>query len=99
MPLFLNTNKFDNFVVESKSRLYDLVSIATSILNWEARYGDSETTLYMAYYPDIKVEKNLRDDGTKIYTLSDRNTKDKFVFATRSVAWPAGYGEDEVKYT
>ena len=46
----------------------------------------------MTYYPWLKVEKILRDDGTKIYILTDRNTGDKFEFAVRSVAWPPGYG-------
>ena len=78
--------------VAVNNNLYELVSIATSILNMEARYGDSETTIYMDYYRDLKVEKKKQSDGTKVYILTDRNNGNKFQFASRSVAWPPGYG-------
>lgn len=84
--------KYEKFVVAEKSEVYDLIMLTSSILNWEARYGDSDTTTYMMYYPNIKVEKLKQSDGSKIYILTARNTQDKFVFATRSLSWPAGYG-------
>ena len=74
------------------NNIYEFVSIAISILDFEATYGDSETTAYMNYYRDLKVEKTKMTDGSKVYVLSDRNTGYKFQFATRSMAWPAGYG-------
>ena len=67
--------------------------LTSSILNWEARYGDSDIATYMTYYPNIKVEKYKQGDGSKIYILSSE--KDKFVFASRSLSWPAGYGFGE----
>jgi hypothetical protein len=75
-----------------RSDLFDLVSIAGSILNWEASYGDAETTAYMDYYRDLKVEKYKQSDGTTVYILTNRDSEDKFQFASRSVAWPPGYG-------
>jgi hypothetical protein len=87
-----DTQKYNSFSVVLNNNLYELISIANSILNWEASYGDAETTTYMNYYRDLKVEKKKQEDGTKIYILTDRNTEDKFQFATRSVAWPPGYG-------
>tara|TARA_B100000315_G_scaffold129822_1_gene119433 strand:- start:214 stop:681 length:468 start_codon:yes stop_codon:yes gene_type:complete len=87
-----STEIFDKFNVILNNNLYELVSIVNSILNWEARYGDSETTIYMNYYHDLKVEKKKQTDGSTIYILTDRNTLDKFQFASRSVAWPPGYG-------
>jgi len=86
------TEKYNSINFGINNNLYELVSIANSILNWEARYGNAETTLYMDYYHDLKVEKKEQSDGTKIYILTDRNTGDIFQFATRSVAWPPGYG-------
>ena len=83
---------YKDFQARYKSDLYDLLMISTSILNWEARYGDSDITTYMTYYPDIKVEKYKQGEGSTIYILTNRNTEDKFVFASRSLAWPAGYG-------
>ncbi len=85
-----DTENYDKFSVVINNNLYELVSIANSILNWEARYGDAETTSYMNYYHDLKVEKKKQSDGSTIYILTDRNTQDKFQFATRSVAWPPG---------
>ena len=87
---------FDNFDYSIPTELYDFSMIALSILNWEARYGNSETTSYMTYYPDTKVEKIRLEDGTKIYALEDRENGERFVFATRSLAWPAGLGYGEV---
>jgi hypothetical protein len=86
-----STEKYDSFVVIVNNNLYELVAIANSIIEWEATYGDAEITTYMTYYPDLKVEKNLRESGEKIYVLTDRNTGNKFQFAVRSQAWPAGY--------
>lgn len=74
-----------------KKNIYELISIANSILNSEAAYGDAEITTYMNYYPDLKVEKKKQNDGTTIYILTDKNTQDKFQFASRSIVWPPGY--------
>jgi len=45
----------------------------------------------MTYYSDLRVDKNLRDDGTKIYIITDRNTGNKFQFASRSLVFPPGF--------
>ena len=87
-----SSENYEKFVVILNNNLYELVSIANSILEWEATYGDAETTLYMDYYHDLKVEKMQQSDGTTIYILTDRNNQNKFQFASRSVAWPPGYG-------
>ena len=91
-----STERYETFNVVLNNNLYELVSIANSIVDWESELGDSETTLYMSYYKDLKVEKANQVDGSTIYILTDRNTGNKFQFASRSVAWPPGYGVDEV---
>jgi hypothetical protein len=91
-----DTEKYEPFRVVLNNNLYEFVSITNSILNWEARYGDSETTLYMNYYRDLKVEKKKQTDGSTIYILTDRNNQNKFQFASRSVAWPPGYRTGDV---
>jgi hypothetical protein len=73
------------------SGIYDLAIISSSIINWEARYGDSESTIYMSIYPNIKVEKK-RYGENKIYIITDRISNDKFMFAVRGGVFPAGYG-------
>jgi hypothetical protein len=89
--------RYENFKVDYRTNLYDLVAITRSILNWEARYGNSETTAYMSFYPHVKVEKLKQGDGSTIYILSDRNIGEKFMFATRSIAWPPGYGINYIR--
>ena len=86
-----DSETFDSFKVILNNNLYELVSIVNSILNWESSYGDSETTIYMDYYPNLKVEKKKQSEGSTIYILTERDTENKFQFASRSVAWPPGY--------
>jgi len=83
---------FEKFEVGIPSEMYELLFIAQSIVDYEATYGDSETTLYMQYYPNLKIDKRKLDDGSTIYLLSNAVTKESFTFASRSLAWPPGYG-------
>lgn len=78
-------------VVRTPSDIYNSLSVANAILQFETSYGDSEVSEFMFYYPDLKIEKIRRDNGVKIYIID--NKKDiKYRFATRSYAWPPGYG-------
>jgi len=86
-----STETFQRFAVRKESKWYNLLATATSIIDFESTYGDSETSLYIQYYPDLKIEKIKRDGGTTIYRLSNVVTKEEFTFATRSLVWPAGY--------
>jgi len=74
-----------------KSQAYKLIAIASSIANWESRYGDAVPETYMGFYPDVKVEKKKQVEGSTVYILSHRDTNEVFNFASRSVAWPPGY--------
>ena len=85
-----STVKYESFDVVLDNNLYELASTARVIVNWEKNFGDSEVKLLMDWDPSIKVEKKLQSDGTKIYIVTDRNTEDKFQFASRSVVWPPG---------
>jgi len=82
--------KYASFDIVIDNNLYELASIARVIVNWEKTYGDSDPIFFMSLYRNIKVEKKMLSDGTKIYTLTDRITNDKFQFASRSVVWPEG---------
>lgn len=83
---------YREFEVYTESQLYDLLSLSSSIIDFESTYGDSETTLYLQYYPDITINKIKLSDGTKIYTVGNVISKEQFRFASRSLAWPPGYG-------
>jgi len=73
------------------SNIYDLLMTATSIVQFESTLGNSETSLYIQYYPDLTIQKMKRQDDT-IYVLGNVATKETFTFATRSLIWPAGFG-------
>jgi len=88
-----NTERTEGFSITLNNNLYELVNIANSIVDWESTYGDSETSLYTNSYSNIKVEKKQGQDSSKIYILTDVNTKDKFQFASRSIPLPSGFGE------
>jgi len=88
-----DTQTFRKFAINLDSELYDLYLTATSIIQFESTLGDSETSLYIQYYPDLKIEKLRRSPDT-IYTLSNVVTGEEFTFATRSLVWPQGYGLD-----
>lgn len=90
------TETYDSFDVIVHNNIYELVSVANSILKWETSYGDAETTTYMNYYHELKVEKKKQSDGSTVYILTDRNNQNKFQFASRSVAWPPGYGTEYI---
>ncbi len=85
-----STQTFRKFAVSIESELYDLLSIATNIIQFESTLGGSETSLYLQYYPDLRIDKTKRN-GDTIYKLSDVTTGDEFTFASRSLVWPEGY--------
>lgn len=86
------TQRFEDFKFSIPSKLYSLLMTALSIIDFESTYGDSETTLYMQYYPDLKIRKTKLIDGSTVYTVGDVNSEESFTFASRSLAWPPGYG-------
>jgi hypothetical protein len=49
----------------------------------------------MIYYPNLKVERILRDSGDKLYILTNRENGNKFQFAIRSQVWPGGFVNPE----
>jgi len=89
------TQSYSFFRILVNNNLYELTGIANSIISWEATYGDAETTDYMSYYHDLKVEKKKQSDGTTVYILTDLNNGGKFQFASRSLAWPPGYAQGQ----
>jgi len=85
------TDRYDSFSVVLNNNLYELVGITNSILELEALYGEAETTLYMNYYHDLKVEQSKKSDRSTVYILTDINNGKKFLFALRSGVLPPGY--------
>ncbi|MEX0932526.1 MAG: hypothetical protein WDZ77_00285 [Candidatus Pacearchaeota archaeon] len=84
------TETYEKIEIVVNNNLYELVGIAGSIIESESKYGNAETTIYMDYYKNLKVEKHTQEGGTKIYILTNRDGGEKFQFASRSIVFPPG---------
>ena len=91
-PTVVGSQSFARFNVRVSAPTYEMVMIATSILQFEAKYGDADVSSLMFLYPDYIIDKIKRGDGTTVYVLEHKDLGNKFQFASRSLAWPAGYG-------
>ncbi len=90
-PTKVGSSKFERFIVELNSPIYELITITTSILKLEAKYGNSDTDYFAILYPDYIVEKSEQGEGTKIYTITSKIFQNKFKFASRSLVFPPGF--------
>ena len=91
-PTVVGSQSLARFNVRVNAPTYEMVMIATSILQFEAKYGDADVSSMMFLYPDYVIDKIKRGDGTTVYVLEHKDLGNKFQFASRSLAWPAGYG-------
>ncbi len=73
-----------------QTNLYEVLMVAVSLVQFETFYGDSEQTTQMFYYPNVVIDKQRLDDDTKVYTLTEKNERIKYLFAVRSYPYPAG---------
>jgi hypothetical protein len=89
-----NTQRFEKFAIGLDSEMYDLLIPATSIIQFESTLGNADSALYVQYFPDLRIQKIERSEGT-VYKLSNVVSGDEFVFASRSLVFPAGYGFEE----
>lgn len=78
--------------VNHVSRIYEQLLIATTILQQESTFGDSDVSHLMRLYPEFIIEKLKMSDGTTIYIITDKDYGTEYKFASRSLAWPPGYG-------
>ena len=86
------SQEVEGYSASMESEIYELLFVSQSIVDYEAEFGDSNTEDYLTYYPDISIEKTKLSDGSTIYKVSNVVTDEEFRFASRSLAWPPGYG-------
>ena len=89
---------FTRFNFDTQSSIYEMLMIATSVIQFETKFGDADVDGLMLYYPDLIIQKIKRGDGTTVYVMEDKTTKTKFQFASRSFVFPPGYGISEGVY-
>lgn len=90
-PTVVGSESHAKFNVELNSPIYEMTMIATSIVQFESTYGDTDLNTMSMYYPDYTITKMKMGDGTTIYSIESKIFGNKLQFASRSLAWPAGY--------
>lgn len=68
------------FKMEFPTKLYNLGKIADKIVEQESEYGSFDTT---EYAENINYKVSYEPSDTKIYTIENRKTKEKFRFAIK----------------
>lgn len=89
-PTSVGGANFEKFNIRLNSELYNMLIIATSILQFESELGDSDLDSVRVFYPEFLVTKQKQDEGTTLYEMSSGEDI-QFNFASRSLAWPAGF--------
>ena len=91
-PTTIGSSSFKKFSVAFNSPIYEMIMLATSIVQFETGYGDADTDSLRGYYPDYMITKLKRGDGTTIYNIKHKELNDEISFASKSLVWPAGFG-------
>lgn len=84
------TRTLNKFSIELLNPVYDLANIAIEIANNNAKYCYFEYVGYMILYPRWKIEVFSFSEGTRIYTITDKNSDKKMSVAIRGCAIPPG---------
>jgi len=79
-----------SFNIILNNNIYELLEFASNIVEWEATIGEADMWSYMIFFKHLKAEKIKQTDDTKVYILTNKNTGEKFQFASRSLAFPPG---------
>jgi hypothetical protein len=72
----------ENFNIEFSTKLYNLGMVAQDIVNSKSSSGNFDIVEYSIDNPEYKIETETRT-RTKIYTLTYRETEEKFRFAIK----------------
>jgi hypothetical protein len=84
------TRIYERFEARIQSPLYKLIDTARIIVNFESTLCEFNNLGWMEIYPSISIKKFVSGEGTKIYTLTDRETGIKINFAVKTCILPAG---------
>lgn len=90
-PTVVGSQSFARFNVKLDTPIYEMTMIATSILQYETSYGDSDTDTLTTLYPDYKITKIKTGNGSTLYEIESKLYKNKYRFASRSLVFPPGY--------
>lgn len=91
VPTRIGSQSFQRFNVEFNSPIYEMLFLATSLIQSEAELGSGDLDSLRSYYPDYRFKKLELGDGTTIYTIKSIKFNDEIKFASRSLVFPPGY--------
>lgn len=86
------TSKQKDFKIITPSKFYDLVLIAQKIINAESISGEFDYNQILIY-PEANIDKYVTLDFSRIYKIEHKESKEKFIFAVRSMATRPGWFE------
>lgn len=86
-----STREFKKFKINLIHPIYNLVKIALEITNQEAQYCNFEILGFMLFYPKYNINKFRTGDSDTIYTITERISNKKFIFAIRGCVLPQGF--------
>lgn len=79
-----STEKYTSFNIFVNSNLYELLDVASNILEDEVDFGQADKTQYMLDNSNLEITGPEYSDGTNIYLIKNKKTKEVFQFASRS---------------
>ncbi len=77
-----NSERYERFVVVLDNNIYELISIANSIVNSEAKWGDADTDTLSRFYHELVIMRPVKGDDGSVYVLKWKD--DKFQFASKA---------------
>lgn len=75
--------RYDYFKVSLGTQLSSLLGVAQEIVNAEVESCNFDAQAYTLLYPEIRIDYYKALDGSNIYRLIDKETREEFFFATR----------------
>jgi hypothetical protein len=90
-PTTIGAGAFEKFNVRINSPIYEMLMIATSIMQSEVKFGDTNTDSLMLLHQDYVILKLKQIEGTTIYSIWHKTLGNEIKFASRSLVYPVGH--------
>jgi hypothetical protein len=87
------TLTFEDFEIQVPTKFYKNAILAQEIAYQEARFCHFNVLGYMMTYDEFKIDEFKTSDLEKIYTIINKQTKEKFRFAIRGCVIPPGINQ------
>lgn len=80
-----NSQTHKSFTILLNNNLYELLTVSSKILEDETLFGEADRVKYMLANLNLRITASeIYGDGTIVYIVENKNTGEKFQFASRS---------------